>query len=1255
MPTCAWPIRPPIRAGMRGEHRRTGFRLGQACQAMGLIAVKPQATPAVVGEHAARRLASRGSAALDALLSWASHILRVSQVSLHLSDGEGLWSLARPDQPSRRIAAAESPCEGVLRTLQSVAIADLREVAAPGRPSTAANWTTCVAYLGHPVVVDGVPIGTLCALDQQPRLWDPACVSHLSQAAATVAAVLALELDASRLGLAEERVRSASMAGSDWLWETDSQGRLQWVSAGLLQHTGLDPSSELGLSASDIMDVHGPAYRASWERYQKAREAKLPFHDLVAERLTPKGRLIVQVSGRPYFDEQGQLLGYRGATRNITRQHQAEQAAREADQLLRLAMEAMPMAVMVCDAQQQVVLTNRHWREAVGNAHDPQHPSWPKTLKRLIEQGMLPDAAGRTEAFMQWALELPQREQDEDLRFGQRWCRVYGKPLTKGCSVMFALDITRSRANAQLLESQRQALGESEARLMAVLRALPDLWFVIDDQNRYLLGHEGHPMLVSSMSQIIGQPLGAHLPADVAKLQNDAVAKARASGKAQTIVYDIKSADGMLRHFEARITPMPAGQSLYLTRDITDRKLAADKLRISEELYRSVAASISDGLVIVDLKGRVLALNTAARRILGLPSEQAPADLQAALGFVLLEDDLLTALPSENWPLAVTIRSGQRVVDRVHPARRVDHEIVWLQMSSNLIRIDADAPAFGAMMTFCDITKERLAIQDLALSEERWKFALEGAGDGVWDWDLHSGFVYYSTRWKQMLGYEEHEIADTADEFFSRVHPLDRDVVSHTNMAYVTEGAGIHQAEFRLRHRMGHYLSILSRGKVVSRAADGSPLRVVGTHSDITLLKEAEATQRDKQLYESASAAKSAFLSRMSHEIRTPLNAITGFAQLMRLQLTQSTHESPLRSYTEQILHAGRHLCGLVDDVLDLQRVEAGILSLNPQPIALQEEIVQCLSMLLPMAEQSEISMSSFIDAELCILADRQRLRQVLMNIGSNAIKYNQVGGSVVVRARDLDDGYVELSLTDTGEGMSDAQLQRLFQPFERLGRETSPIEGTGLGLIITRSLVESMGGRMSIESQLGLGTRVAVCLPASQAKQEGWLAPAQVEEIGPQSPPLSTLPPNTDATTALADPPVPTSDLPALRVLYVEDNRINALLFAEALRHESSIALEIAEDGEQALEMARQCLPEVLVLDAHLPGMSGFDVLRALRLLPGLEHAPAFMCSADAMPEDIQRAMDAGFRGYWTKPIDVVIVTNELTKLAHERQNVAT
>ncbi|HYR26511.1 MAG TPA: ATP-binding protein [Aquabacterium sp.] len=663
------------------------------------------------------------------------------------------------------------------------------------------------------------------------------------------------------------------------------------------------------------------------------------------------------------------------------------------------------------------------------------------------------------------------------------------------------------------------------------------------------------------------------------------------------------------------------------------RKLAAR--------VRTASLSGSDWLWETDRDGKLTWVSDSIYQHTGLMPHQE-LGRQAGTSYIPRQDETRSS-----WErLREALRNRQPFADAIAERETAVGRIV---VSISGIPVHNRRGEFMGFRGACrNVTHQLQAQLELAQSEERWKFALEGSGDGVWDWDLISNRVFYSPRWKAMLGYADHEIQDSGDESLSRIHPDDREQVLESLRQYAAQGRGVFQGEYRIQHKDGHYLHVLSRGKVVSLTDSGSAQRIVGTQSDITLIKLAERNLHDKLLAEAASTAKSQFLSRMSHEMRTPLNAVSGFAQLLHRQLTQPDGDREQLNQVRQILHAARHLTGLVNDVLDLQQVETGMLNFRVEDISLREEVQRCVNLLTPTAEARQIDLIVDIPHHHHVAADRQRLSQIIMNLGSNAIKYNRKGGAVYFIAAGDADGMLILDIEDTGGGMTPDQLARLFQPFERLGRETSNIEGTGLGLIITRSLVEAMGGRLEICSQSGAGTRVSLILP--RVLQPSLLIDA---DTGPTSP-------YTDSMMAplmpesLPDDGLDTSAPSPLRVLYVEDNRINAMLFEEALRPYTHIELDIAEDGEMAVEAARERTPDVLVLDAHLPGMSGFEVLSVLRELPGLGQVPAYMCSADAMPEDVARAKQAGFTGYWTKPIDIGAVTTELCRLADRGDNPA-
>ncbi|HJW11284.1 MAG TPA: ATP-binding protein, partial [Albitalea sp.] len=538
-------------------------------------------------------------------------------------------------------------------------------------------------------------------------------------------------------------------------------------------------------------------------------------------------------------------------------------------------------------------------------------------------------------------------------------------------------------------------------------------------------------------------------------------------------------------------------------------------------------------------------------------------------------------------------------------------------------------PVFDSAGTFMgfrgasrDVSAELQVKQSLAASEERWKFALEGGGQGVWDWDGRKKGLYFSDAWKAIVGHAPAEVGSGLDEWLKRVHPDDLSAAKSLLFAHMRGETPLYIAEHRMRHRDGHNVWVLNRGKVVRRSKNGRALRMVGTMIDVTAQHSAEAILRDKRAAELANHAKTEFLSRMSHEMRTPLNAVIGFSQLL-LSRPGSLSAGEVRDYAEHVLGAGEHLLALINDVLDLQRVEQGRMALETSDVRLDDMAAQVTNLLSSAALERGVRFDNHLPPGIIVRADERRLLQVLLNVASNAVKYNRPAG-VVRWSADAPPGSarVRLSIEDSGSGLAPQQLDRLFQPFERLGKETSTIEGTGLGLIIARSLTVAMGGSLEVVSRSGVGTRVLIELPraACAALPEAQAAPPCGTPCAPLGPPM--------------------------RMLYVEDNRINAIVFEEALRLRDGMELRLAEDGAEALDQVRDWRPDVLVLDSHLPGMNGFELLRALRDQAGLVDVPAFMCSADAMPDDIRRAAEAGFVGYWPKPIDIAKIMSDLDQL---------
>jgi PAS domain S-box-containing protein len=1056
-------------------------------------------------------------------------------------------------------------------------------------------------------------------------------------------ALLETRLKVQRGRLQEARLRTASQAASDWLWETDADGRFTWVSDNFYVHSGLEPSDIIGKL---VFDLYRPDPQAvapqDWARYLEARNNRQPFTGLIARYVEQGTDVILSINGVPVFDSAGHFRGYRGASRNVTNRSQVEMNLHERESQLRLS-EARLSAVLSAIPDLWFVLDqNGCFQECGSTAHPLLARPFAELRGQALDNGLPAGLARQADLALRRAQlsGQPQRIEFERTESGDRTQQFEARlsPMPGGQTLVLTRDLTELndlKRDVQLMEQVLEA-EVSLAIMVSDARAADWPLIYVNPAFERLTGYARADVLGRGNDMLVAREQPEQ--AGMYELRAACVA-----GRSCTVTVESRRRDGSLFLNQWHLSPVRDAQGqvthfISVLHDVTERTREAEKLRVSEELYRSVAAAISDGLLVVTLDGRTAAINPAACRILGVTHESMIGHREP-YPFDLLEPDL-TPLPHLRFPVRRVLKEGTAVVEQVTALRRPDGEIRWLSVSCHPLRMAPDEPIFSAVATFRDITDTRQAAQALKQSEERWKFALEGAGDGVWDWDLAAERVFFSRRWKAMLGLGDDEVGDSLHEWLDRIHPDDKNWVVRECNKYLAGAIPSYQAEYRMRHKDGHDVWILDRGKIVDVGPSGQARRLVGTHSDVTRQRETEHALRDKRAAELASQAKSEFLSRMSHEIRTPLNAVLGFAQL--LKLAQFENEGERQSHIQHILRAGQHLLGLVNDVLDLQRVEEGRLNLELRAVVLDDVVDHCMSLLTPQAEAAGINLVNLVPGGITVQADEQRLRQVLLNIGSNGIKYNRPGGQARWSVESPAPERVRLVIEDDGPGMSPEQLTKLFQPFERLGKETSSIEGSGLGLIIARSLTEEMHGRLDVRSQIGLGTRVLIELPCLQVLDAGT----------PQSPQPGALPPEPSNSAPMEpapfvrEPGPPPAPGRPVRLMYVEDNRINAMLFEQALKLQPGFELRIAEDGQHALEIASRWTPDVLVLDAHLPGMSGFEALLALRTLPGLDQTPAFMCSADAMPEDVQRALDAGFIGYWTKPIEVQQVLADLADL---------
>jgi PAS domain S-box-containing protein len=524
----------------------------------------------------------------------------------------------------------------------------------------------------------------------------------------------------------------------------------------------------------------------------------------------------------------------------------------------------------------------------------------------------------------------------------------------------------------------------------------------------------------------------------------------------------------------------------------------------------------------------------------------------------------------------------------------------------------------------------QIALQTQALikSEAQLMEAQEVARLGSWKLDLGTGEAVWSDQEYRLLGYEPGSVTASEENFMNAVHPDDRHAVTAEMMRALDH---LGSSPFRVEHRVTTSAGerIVEEKARISFDENNCPVSMLGTTMDITERKQAEqaiqllnedlerrVTERTIQLAaardeaERANQAKSEFLSSMSHELRTPMNAILGFSQLME-------YGPPLpeehKTNTREIIKAGNHLLELINEVLDLAKIESGQIDLLLEPVAIYPLVEDCLNLMHPLAEKQDIQLYQSGLKDVAVRADRIRLKQVLLNLLSNAVKYNRRGGSVKLEARLEGSGRLRILVSDTGMGIPAAQLPDLFQPFNRLNAEHSSIEGAGIGLTITRRIVEMMGGSVDVKSEINVGSTFWIELP-----NEPLPGPIQQELTSATSPATHHV--NTDQHT----------------VLYIEDNPSNLKLVSLILGRHKNIRLLTAHTPNLGIDLAQTHYPDLILLDINMPGMNGYQVLEIFKADARLKTVPVVAITANAMPRDIDRGKAAGFDDYVTKPLDV-------------------
>ncbi len=790
-----------------------------------------------------------------------------------------------------------------------------------------------------------------------------------------------------------------------------------------------------------------------------------------------------------------------------------------------------------------------------------------------------------------------------------------------------------------------------EAPDFAVLFAsVPDCYLLVRSDLTIVAASDAYlRATMTTRDEIIGRPVFEVFPDDPAEQGAEGVASGRASMRRvvsarrpdamPVLRYPIRrrTSDGETfeeRYWSTLNTPVfgrdgEVAYILHRVEDVTElvrlkrEKLAQDRTlaEVAEQSsrYSRLLDTAPDAIVIMNEGGSIELVNVQAEQMFGYSRDEMigqPLEMLIPERFRRGHRDHVASYLANPSARAMS-GSGELY------GRRKDASEIPIEVSLSPQRHGERTTISAAIR---DISERKRLEATSRLMSERLASAVESIQDAFALYDANDRLILCNSVFRRLVAERQEGplvgrlYQDVLDAWIAEMDLPDDAARAAFRERRIAQRRWDPTCTFEVRMKDGRRLRVSDR-----RTPEGGIVKTIWDLTDDE--RRSEELREARAAAEAASAAKSEFLASMSHELRTPLNGILGFAQLLLLD-RRDPLSARQKERVEHIFRGGEHLLRLIDDILDLSRIEAGRVSISLEPVDVREVLTEVMRTLEPIAERFKVRVEvAPLPPDLpSVVADRTRFAQVLMNFGSNGIKYNRPDGSVRFAAT-VEGGRVRITLSDTGIGIPVDKQDRLFQPFQRAGQETGPIEGTGIGLVITKRLVEAMDGDVGFRSTPGEGSEFWVEIPIAHATTA--VVPAVV-----------------------SSPPAEASQAGGRQrlILYVEDNPANVAFMRDLMGFFDNVDLISVPTAELGVETARARRPEVVVMDINLPGMSGLDALRVLQSLPETRSIPVIALTAAASERDRQRGVDAGFHRYLTKPVRVEELIDEVKKLLARR-----